>query len=190
MSSNFSFLEEKWAILAQLGEMAERNVYIDPQTSLIKLRLFGETITKYMFALEEMIDSRELSQHDRLNQLKQQELLPQEVLEILHTIRMTGNRASHEAGYCTTEDAKTQLRLAFKLSLWFMEVYGDWSFQPPVYQEPVQEQEHFQQGFSMHKVLRQMYCSLLANVLTKIAQNKYGYTTYVRTCLALVSAIH
>jgi len=140
-STNFSFLEEKWSILAQLGEMAERNVYIDPHTSLMKLRLFGETITKYIFAMEEMVDSRELNQHDRLNQLKQQELLPQEVLEILHTIRMTGNRASHEAGYGTTDDAKTQLRLAFKLSLWFMEVYGDWSFQPPAYQEPIQEQE-------------------------------------------------
>src|SRR5690606_18865595 len=140
-STNFSFLEEKWSILAQLGEMAERNVYIDPHTSLMKLRLFGETITKYIFAMEEMADSRELNQHDRSNQLKQQELLPQEVLEILHTIRMTGNRASHEAGYGTTDDAKTQLRLAFKLSLWFMEVYGDWSFQSPAYQEPIQEQE-------------------------------------------------
>lgn len=82
MKSNFSFLEEKWSLLAQLGEMAERNVYIDPHTSLIKLRLFAETLTKYMFALEELRDSRELSQLDRLNQLKRQELLPQCFLQV------------------------------------------------------------------------------------------------------------
>lgn len=53
---------------------------------------------------------------------------------------MTGNLASHEAGYGTTDEAKTVLQLSFKLSLWFMEVYGDWSFQPPAYREPTLEQ--------------------------------------------------
>jgi len=128
MSGNFSFLSERWDILAQLGEMAERNVFIDPNTSLIKLRMFGETLTKYIYALEELTDTRELTQVERLNQLKQQDLLPQEVLDILHIIRKAGNRAAHEVGYGTTEEAVTHIQLAFKLSLWMMEVYGDWSF--------------------------------------------------------------
>jgi type I restriction enzyme R subunit len=40
--SNFVFLEEKWPVLANLGETAEKNPHHDPNTSLIKLRMYGE----------------------------------------------------------------------------------------------------------------------------------------------------
>lgn len=52
--SNFSFLSGKWDILANLGETAERNVFIDPNTTLMKLRVFSETLTKYVLAYEEI----------------------------------------------------------------------------------------------------------------------------------------
>jgi type I restriction enzyme R subunit len=41
---NFSFLADKWPLLAEMGDLAEKNLYHDPNTSLIKLRMFGETI--------------------------------------------------------------------------------------------------------------------------------------------------
>src|SRR4051794_35547293 len=45
----------------------------------------------------------------------------------------------HEAGYGKTEEAKALLQLTYRLSIWFMEVYGDWDFQAHEYIEP-QEQ--------------------------------------------------
>lgn len=59
------FLQERWEILSNLGEMAERNLFVDPNTTLIKLRMFGETLTKYICAMEEMDESKELSQVER-----------------------------------------------------------------------------------------------------------------------------
>ncbi|QKY68810.1 hypothetical protein [Lentibacillus sp. CBA3610] len=52
--SNFSFLQAYSPLLANLGQTAERNIHEDPNTTLIKLRLFGETMTKFMYALEEL----------------------------------------------------------------------------------------------------------------------------------------
>lgn len=136
-NSNFTFLSNHWNILSNLAEMAERNVYIDPNTSLIKLRMFGETITKYIFAFEELQLSDRATQDDRLRLLKQEDLLTQELLDILHAIRMIGNKANHEEGiYGTTEEAKTLLNMAFRLSIWFMQVYGEWDFIAPEYVEP------------------------------------------------------
>lgn len=54
MSQNFRFLEEKWEVLARVGETAERNVYQNPNVAISELRKFAETITKYILALEEI----------------------------------------------------------------------------------------------------------------------------------------
>ena len=48
--SNFSFFKGDWEVLAKLGESAERNLYNDPHTSIIKLRLLGESIAKAVLA--------------------------------------------------------------------------------------------------------------------------------------------
>ena len=37
MSSNFDFLSEKFPSLAKFGQLAEKNVYSDPNTCMIKL---------------------------------------------------------------------------------------------------------------------------------------------------------
>ncbi len=140
MAGNFSFLESRWNILSDLGEMAERNLYIDPNTSLIKLRMFGETLTKYICAMEEMDETKELTQVDRLSQLKRDGLISDEIVDYLHTLRKIGNKAVHESGYGSTKEAQTLTQLAFRLSVWFMQVYGDWGFQEPEYVEPVEQE--------------------------------------------------
>lgn len=140
MAGNFEFLHNRWEILSNLGEMAERNIFIDPNTSLIKLRMFGETMTKFICALEEMDETKELTQVDRLSQLKRDDLITDEIEDYLHTLRKIGNKAVHESGYGTTREAQALSHLAFRLSVWFMQVYGDWDFQAPEYIEPVQQE--------------------------------------------------
>ncbi|MHA6482845.1 type I restriction-modification system endonuclease [Paenibacillus sp. strain BS8-2] len=142
MAGNFEFLRERWEILSTLGEMAERNLFIDPNTSLIKLRMFGETLTQYLCALEELVETHHLNQIDRLNKLKQEDLVPEEVLDLLHSIRKVGNKANHEIGiYGTTAEAQLLVKMAYRIAGWFMQVYGDWSYQPVDYVEPVQEEK-------------------------------------------------
>jgi type I restriction enzyme, R subunit len=140
MNSNFSFFRGKWDVLANLGETAENNLYHDPQTTLFKLRLFAETMTKFILAAENIKEVYGTNQVDRINTLRREGLLEPELFDIFDRLRLKGNRASHRADYGETDEAKGLLHLAYRLSIWFMEVYGDWDFQAPEYIEP-QEQE-------------------------------------------------
>lgn len=52
--SNFTFLKERWPILENLGRLAERNLYIDSNTTFIKCGMFGEILVKYMASIEQV----------------------------------------------------------------------------------------------------------------------------------------
>ncbi|SJZ78159.1 DUF4145 domain-containing protein [Selenihalanaerobacter shriftii] len=127
--SNFSFLRDEWPTLSDLGELAEQNLYRDPNTTLVKLRMFGEQIVDYIFAYDNLEEPVEDSQFNRLKILEREELITGEILEIFHTLRQEGNEAVHNS-YGTLEDAKTVLSLAFRLGVWFMQIYGKWDFEP------------------------------------------------------------
>lgn len=132
----FDFLEDRWPPLAKVADTAEKNVYQDPNTAISKFRLFAETITKYILAFEEVDEPNGMSQLDRLRLLYQEQILPRSINDLFQMIRMTGNKATHEALYGTVEEAKTIHRTAYQLATWYMEVYGDWNFEVPPYQEP------------------------------------------------------
>ena len=97
----------------------------------MKLRLFGETLTKFILASENIREAYGTTQVDRINTLRREGLLEPELIDMFETLRRKGNHAVHEAGYGKTEEAKLLVRLAFRLSVRFMEVYGDWDFQEP-----------------------------------------------------------
>ncbi|MGD6803939.1 type I restriction-modification system endonuclease [Rossellomorea aquimaris] len=136
MNSNFSFLRGNWDVLANLGESAEKNVYHDPQSTLMKLRLFAETLTKFILAAENITEAFGTTQVERINTLRREGILEPELLDIFDRLRQRGNKASHNAEYGETEEAKTLIKLAFRLSIWFKEVYGDWVFEAHDYIEP------------------------------------------------------
>lgn len=130
--SNFKFLKEKWPILYNLGRLAERNLYIDSNTTFIKCGMFGEILVQYMFSMDkidESLISHDNSHHNRIKLLRKEDLIPDDIDNILHMIRRKRNDAAHQF-YENTENAKVQLELTYKLAVWFMETYGDYTFIP------------------------------------------------------------
>ena len=130
--SNFTFLKERWPILENLGRLAERNLYIDSNTTFIKCGMFGEILVKYMVSMEEVDEKKladENTHNNRIKQLKKEDLIPEDIDSILHMLRIKRNNAAHN-GYEDIEKAKIQLELTYKLAVWFMQTYGDWSFEP------------------------------------------------------------
>ncbi|MEH7612040.1 type I restriction-modification system endonuclease [Gottfriedia acidiceleris] len=140
MNSNFSFLRGKWDVLANLGETAENNIFIDPQTTVMKLRLFGETMGKYILASDNIREVFNTTQVDRINTMRREGLVEPELVELFEALRRKGNKASHEAEYGEVEEAKVLVHIAFRLAVWFMEVYGDWNFEAPDFVEPKEQQ--------------------------------------------------
>lgn len=122
MKSNFSFLESQYPELSKLGILAERNVFQDPSTSLAKLRIFTEKLSKIIAEFEDLTEALTQDQVGRLNTLKEEGILPEAMLDIFHKIRKSGNKAAHD-GVGTSAEARFMLRQTFHILQWFYTVY-------------------------------------------------------------------
>ena len=141
MADNFSFLTNKFPVLAKFGALAEQYLYSDPNSCLIKLRMLGETIVNLIFRYEKMSIDPELNAVKRINLLHDDGVLEDDFTDILHILRKNGNRAAHE-NFDSEHDAEVCLRMAHRLSEWFMQVYGDWKYENKPFVLPQrQEQE-------------------------------------------------
>lgn len=135
MTSNFSFLSKYWEDLALLGAGAESHLHSDPNVCIYKLGLFAERLVSELCRFERIVFPEDTRQVDKIRRLSRASLLPGSIYDILTALRKARNDAVH-AGLNTEERAGILLRMAYSLGVWFMEVYGDWTFHPEPYREP------------------------------------------------------
>ncbi|TWH49268.1 type I restriction-modification system endonuclease [Sporomusa sp. KB1] len=136
MKSNFSFLESRWSLLTSIGVMAEKYIYTDSNSCLIKLGLFAETIVRLIFTLDNLAEPLVDNTHaNRIKILKNEGLLPKDIDDILYALRMARNKAAHD-GYESIEQASILIEFAYKLGVWFMQTYGDWNYESPGFVMP------------------------------------------------------
>lgn len=170
--SNFEFLNDKWPELAKLGEFAERYIYQDSNTTFIKLGIFGENIVNYILKLEDVNEVDlycDRTQMNKIKLLKKEDLLPEEIENILHILRKKRNPAAHE-GYENVEEAKVNLQLAHKLAVWFMQIYGDWYFEPSEFVMP-KEYDNQEDIQKLEEEYKQKLASVEAELANLKAQN-------------------
>jgi type I restriction enzyme R subunit len=122
-SANFDFLGHHDPRLPEVATRAECAVGLDPVGALTHLRLFGELLTRNVAARMGLCCAGEEQQADRLRQLSRQGVASN-VLDMLHSLRKAGNRATHE-GLGTQSDAFIQLKIAFQLAVWFQRSFGN-----------------------------------------------------------------
>ncbi len=94
-SLNFSFLHEHDAHLTAYGARAERYVFDDPNTSLLKLRQFAELLARHVAAFH-TIDTTGSDLRDVIAVLRRKRLAPREVTELFEQLRLRGNEAAHD----------------------------------------------------------------------------------------------
>lgn len=124
MKSNFAFLEKDFHVLASFGYMAEKYLYSDSNSCLMKLGMIGETITKLMFKFEHIKLPFDLDSCDRIRHLFKEGFLEKDIVDILHSLRKIRNRAAHE-NYESVKDGETIIKMAYGLCQWFQYTYGD-----------------------------------------------------------------
>ena len=136
VSRNFGFLRVYEPQLDRLGALAERYFADDPSTCLIKLRQFGEELARQLAARSGLLVTPEELQSDLLRRLKFERVVPTEVLDLFHQVRILGNRAAHD-GYGDHRDALTTLKIARQLAIWFHRTFGkDAGFKPGPFVPP------------------------------------------------------
>ncbi len=134
---NFGHLEHLSPELFRLGVLSERFFSLDPNTSLIKSRQFGEYMVKEVAALSGVYDpgSRE-GTNDILRRLTVQQVLPREVADIFHAVRKSGNEATHNLASSPAE-ALAALKFCRVLGVWYRRTYGrDPGFKPGPFVPP------------------------------------------------------
>ncbi|MEO2015487.1 MAG: DUF4145 domain-containing protein, partial [Fuerstiella sp.] len=117
-SVNFVFLAQHDPVLVKLAALAERYVFSDPNTALIKIRQLAETLAKGVAAEVGLQCDREQTFLDVERSLRDRGLLDRSLHQIMRTVRMAGNEAVHELSGDRRE-AFHQLKLVRQLAVWF-----------------------------------------------------------------------
>lgn len=128
MKSNFDFLSRDFPVLANFGKLAEQYCFSDANSCLIKLGMIGENIVNLIFTYDGIDLPYDNTAVTRIDTLMREGLLTRDLCDILHAIRKTRNKATHE-NYGSTDEAKTLLQMTYSLCEWFMQTYGDWNYQ-------------------------------------------------------------
>ena len=116
-TTNFDFLRPREPELWQLGAQAERYFHADPNTCLLKLRQFGEQLAQDVAERMGLHPQPGESQFELIGRLQRAQLVPYEVSDLLHKVRMVGNEANH-AGSGDHRSALATLKLCWQLALW------------------------------------------------------------------------
>lgn len=128
MKSNFEFLKDRFPVLANFGELAEKYLYSDSNSCLMKLGMIGETIVNLIFTYDRISLPNDNTAVHRIDTLYREGMLSRDLVDILHALRKIRNKAVHE-NYSSVEDGRILLQMAYSLTEWFMQTYGDWNYQ-------------------------------------------------------------
>lgn len=120
---NFSFLVEHDELFVQLASAAERAFSSDPNTTLIKLRQLGEAIAQHIAALSGIEFDQLTTQADLLYKINRELHLEPVVRELFHTLRIEGNKATHQFK-THHKEALDGLKIARSLAIWFHQSFG------------------------------------------------------------------
>nr|WP_298140823.1 type I restriction-modification system endonuclease [uncultured Pseudomonas sp.] len=136
-SSNFAFLQEHDPVFLKLASTAEQVFASDPNTTLIKLRQLGEALAQDLASRAGIEFDASTTQSDLLYKLGREIQLDQNIRHLFRTLRIEGNKATHEF-HTQHREALDGLRIARDLCAWYHRAFGKSgsSFKPGPFATP------------------------------------------------------
>ena len=116
-SPNFAFLAKHDGLLVRHAALAERYVFDDANTALIKLRQFSELLAQHAAANTGIAVEESDSQLKVLDLLWDSRIIDARVSQLFHGLRKAGNLAVHDH-IGDRREALHQLQMARKLGIW------------------------------------------------------------------------
>ena len=123
LSANFNFLSEHSPVFVQLATVAEQAFSSDPNTTLIKLRQLAEALAQDMAARTGIPFDQTTTQADLLWKLNREIRLDPTVRDLFHTLRIEGNKATHQF-QTQHREAMNGLKIARELAVWYHRSFG------------------------------------------------------------------
>jgi type I restriction enzyme R subunit len=121
--SNFSCLQEHDPVFLQLATTAEQVFARDPNTTLIKLRQLGEAMAQDLASRAGIEFDASTTQSDLLYKLSRDIQLDQNIRSLFHTLRIEGNKATHQFR-TQHREAMDGLKVARALANWYHQSFG------------------------------------------------------------------
>src|SRR5262245_64648662 len=90
-SPNFAFLTKYDEVLVRHAALAERYVFDDPNSALLKLRQFGELLAQHAAACTGVAVEERDSQLELIHTLLERQVINTQVSQLLHGLRKSGN---------------------------------------------------------------------------------------------------
>jgi type I restriction enzyme R subunit len=123
LSPNFAFLMQHDEVLVRHAALAERYVFEDPNSALIKLSQFAELLAQHAAAYAGIAVEAHESQRDLIEKLWERQIISSQAAHLFHGLRKAGNEAAHQHTGDRRE-ALHQLQMARKLAVWFHKSFG------------------------------------------------------------------
>ncbi|PBB06945.1 hypothetical protein [Salimicrobium humidisoli] len=146
----FGFVNTISEDLYTLTKDIEASLFSQPQSVLIQARLYTENLMKIVSKQEELEKVVPLKHVERIYRLYRQNAVEGEIYAKLEWVRKKGNKAAHDIHAATYEDGFKAHRYLFDISVWYMQVYGSYDFEAPIYKLP--EPKHKESELSEEKV--------------------------------------
>ena len=135
-TANFQSLEKRWPQLYEHASFAEKYVYTDASTSIVKLRCFAELLVGILYRELNLPCERNDGFFEKLKSSIFIEAIDGDILEKLHAIRLLGNKAAHGRSI-NSDDALALLRDAYLIGKWMIKTYsGTVHDEYPSFEEP------------------------------------------------------
>ncbi len=137
-TTNFAFLVEYNPVFLRLATAAENAFSADPNTTLIKLRQLGEALAQDVATRAGIEFQAITTQSDLLYRLNREINLEPDVRKLFHTLRIEGNKATHEF-HTQHREAMLGLKAARELAVWYHKAFGKQgtAFKPGPFVPPV-----------------------------------------------------
>ncbi|PGZ94156.1 hypothetical protein COE51_22945 [Bacillus pseudomycoides] len=135
--SLFEFVGQFSSDLAELAYRIENQLLDQPHASMMQARLYSEELVKIISKEEELEDIYPLKHAERIHKLYRQNAIEEDIYMKLEWIRKKGNKATHDIKEVEIHDALQAHKFLFEISVWYMQVYVNYNFEPPIYKLPI-----------------------------------------------------
>jgi type I restriction enzyme, R subunit len=122
--SNFQFLEKDWDEFVSDAKAMERLVRFDPKAACGRARHLIEQVVLWMYENDEDLEMPyDTAFYNITNQVPFKKIIGYTVYEKINLIRRKGNRALHEKGRVTEDEALAICEEAFHVMYWLYSTY-------------------------------------------------------------------
>ncbi|MDM5153175.1 DUF4145 domain-containing protein [Bacillus sp. DX1.1] len=135
--SLFEFVGQFSSELAELAHRIENQLLDQPHASMMQARLYSEQLVKIVSKEEGLEDIYPLKHSEKIHKLYRQNLIEEDIYMKLEWIRKKGNKAVHDVKEVDIHDVLQAHKFLFEISVWYMQVYVSYDFEPPIYNLPI-----------------------------------------------------